>query len=219
MNPLVPFVPPALPLLAAGAGALAGALTGALTRWWLARLRRGAPVGPPWCEAGTAALWAVLAALAAAGAVEARWVPLLAALGWLAVAGSATDLLGRRLPNALTLPAVPLVAGALLPAGAGAVLRGVAGAVLLAGAYAAVHLVSPVAMGAGDVKLALSVGAAVTGSAWSALPLAAVLAAVLSTVVAGGAAVAGRARWGSRLPHGPVLLASALVVVGAGAAA
>jgi leader peptidase (prepilin peptidase)/N-methyltransferase len=205
----------AVPLLAAGTGALAGALT----RLGLSRLRRGTPVEPPWCEAGTGTLWAVVAALAVTGLVESRWVPLLAALAWLGVAGSATDMSRRRLPNALTLPAVPLVVGALVPAGTAAVLRGVAGAVLLAAAYAAVHLVSPPAMGAGDVKLALPVGAAVTGPAWSALPVAALLAAVLSAVVAGCALAVGRARWGSRLPHGPVLLASALVVVGAGAVA
>ncbi|SFN59892.1 leader peptidase (prepilin peptidase) / N-methyltransferase [Pseudonocardia ammonioxydans] len=195
-------------VLLAGA---AGGLAGALTRRWLARLRRGVAVDPPWCEAGLAVLWAVLGVLAA------RWVPLLAVLCWLGVAGAATDLLRRRLPDALTLPALPVVLAALVPAGPAAVLRGVAGAVLLAGVYAAVHLVSPVAMGAGDVKLAAPVGAAVTGGAWAGLPVAAVLAAVLSAVVAAGALLAGRARWGSGLPHGPVLLGSALVVVTAGA--
>lgn len=201
-------------VLLAGA---AGGLAGALTRRWLARLRRGVAVDPPWCEAGLAVLWAVLGVLAAAGVLAARWVPLLAVLCWLGVAGAATDLLRRRLPDALTLPALPVVLAALVPAGPAAVLRGVAGAVLLAGAYAAVHLVSPVAMGAGDVKLAAPVGAAVTGGAWAGLPVAAVLAAVLSAVVAAGALLAGRARWGSGLPHGPVLLGSALVVVAAGA--
>ncbi|NIB33326.1 hypothetical protein HBB16_18775 [Pseudonocardia sp. MCCB 268] len=34
----------------------AGALAGALTHCWLARLRRGAPVEPPWCEAGQRAV-------------------------------------------------------------------------------------------------------------------------------------------------------------------
>ena len=203
-----------LTVLLAGA---AGGLAGALTRRWLARLRRGVAVDPPWCEAGLAVLWAVLGVLVAAGALAARWVPLLAVLCWLGVAGAATDLLRRRLPDALTLPALPVVLAALVPAGPPAVLRGLAGAVLLAGAYAAVHLVSPVAMGAGDVKLAAPVGAAVTGGTWAGLPIAAVLAAALSAVVAAGALLAGRARWGSGLPHGPVLLGAALVVVTAGA--
>lgn len=116
------------------------------------------------------------------------------------------------------LSALPVVLLALVPAGPAAVLRGLAGAVLLAGAYALVHLASPGAMGAGDVKLAGPVGAAVTGTAWVALPVSAVLAMLLSAAVAAFALVAGRARWGSALPHGPVLLGSALVVVVAGVA-
>ncbi|MBC3192576.1 prepilin peptidase [Pseudonocardia sp. C8] len=206
------------PLVATLLLGAAGALAGALTRCWLARLRRGAPVEPPWCEAGLGVLWAGLGAVGAGGLIDVRWAPVLAVVCWLGVAGAATDLLRRRLPDALTLPALPAVVLALLPAGPGAVLRGVAGALLLAGAYAAVHLISPVAMGAGDVKLAGPVGAAVTGPSWSALAAAALLTALLSAAVAGCALLAGRARWGSRLPHGPVLLGSALVVIVAGAA-
>lgn len=204
-----------------GAGLLAGAAgasAGALTRRWLARLRRGALVEPPWCEVGVGVLWAALGVLVAGGLIELRWLPLLVVVSWLGVAGAATDLVRRRLPNALTLPALPVVLLALVPAGPTAVLRGLAGALLLAGAYAAVHLVSPVAMGAGDVKLAGPVGAAVTGPAWVGLPVAAVLALGLSAVVAAFALLAGRARWGSTVAHGPVLLGSALVVVVAGAA-
>lgn len=208
-----------LPLVAAVLAGATGALAGATTRRWLVRLRRGAPVGPPWCELGLGGLWAVLAGLVAGGLLQARWAPLLAVLAWLGVAGSATDLLRRRLPNALTVPALPLVLVALAPAGPAAVLRGLAGAALLAGAYAVVHLVSPVAMGAGDVKLAGPVGAALAGPSWMALPVAAVLAAVLAAVVAACALLAGRAGWTSRLPHGPVLLGPAFAVTTAGAVA
>ncbi|MBP2368698.1 prepilin peptidase [Pseudonocardia parietis] len=207
-----------LPLAAGLLAGAAGAWAGALTRRWLARLRRGAPVEPPWCEIGVGVLWSALGVLVAGGLLDVRWAPLLAVLSWLGVAGAATDLLRHRLPNALTLPALPVVLLALVPAGPAAVLRGLAGAVLLAGAYALVHLASPGAMGAGDVKLAGPVGAAVTGTAWVALPVSAVLAMLLSAAVAAFALVAGRARWGSALPHGPVLLGSALVVVVAGVA-
>ncbi|WP_344028277.1 A24 family peptidase [Pseudonocardia kongjuensis] len=192
------------------AGAAAGAAAGALTRLVL---RRRARVTAPGCVAGAAVLGGGLGLLLAGGLVAARWVPLLAVLCWLAAAGTSTDLAHRRLPNVLTLPALPLVLVAAVPAGAGAVLRGAAGAVLLAGAYAAVHLVSPAAMGAGDVKLAGPVGAAVTAPGWAGLPVAAALAVLLSGVVAVLALVAGRARWAGGLPHGPALLGAALAVL------
>lgn len=204
-------------LVTLGAGA-AGALAGIPTRWWLVGSARGAPVRPPWCEAGLGVLWAVAGWLVVTGRLDPRWAPLLAGLCWLAVAGSATDLLRHRLPDALTLPALPAALLALVPAGGPAVARGLGGALLLAGAYALVHLVSPAAMGAGDVKLAGPVGAAVAGPGWAALPVAAALAAVLSAVVAGAVLVTGRAGRGSRVPHGPALLGAALAVTLAGAA-
>ncbi|MER5674208.1 prepilin peptidase [Pseudonocardia alni] len=190
-----------------------GLVVGAGTRWLLVRLPRGAPVPVGWCEAGLAPCWAAVALAVQAGRLDPRWAALLAALSWLAVAGSATDLLVRRLPNALTVPALGLVLVALVPAGSVAVQRGLAGAVLLGGAYLVVHLVSPHAMGGGDVKLAAPVGAAAAGAGWALLPVVAVGAAVASAAVALVAVLAGRAAWGSRLPHGPVLLGVALAVV------
>lgn len=193
--------------------AVLGGGAGVATRRWLARLPRGAPVPVGWCEAGLALSGSATAGLVVSGLLDPRWTALLAVLSWLAVAGSATDLLVRRLPNALTLPALALVPAALVPAGGAAVGRGLAGAVLLGGAYLVVHLASPRAMGGGDVKLAGPVGAAAAGAGWAALPVVAVLAAVVSAAVALVAVGAGRAGWGSRLPHGPVLLGAALAVV------
>lgn len=200
----------AVPVLVA---AVLGGGAGVATRRWLARLPRGAPVPAGWCEAALALCGAVTAGLVVSGLLDPRWTALLAVLSWLAVAGSATDLLVRRLPNALTLPALALVPAALVPAGGAAVGRGLAGAVLLGGAYLVVHLASPRAMGGGDVKLAGPVGAAAAGAGWAVLPVVAVLAAVVSAAVALVAVGAGRAGWGSRLPHGPVLLGAALAVV------
>lgn len=213
------LVPVLVPVLGAGLGAgAAGVLAGAATRRLLARLRRGAPVPAPWCEVATAAGWAAAGAAVAAGALPAGALPLLLVLCWLGVAGSAVDLACRRLPDALTLPALPAVLAALGVAGADPVLRGLGGAVLLAGAYAVVHLAAPRSLGAGDVKLALPVGAALAGPGWPVLVLGVLVAAVLGVVVAGGAVVTGAAGWRTRLPHGPVLLAAALVAVVLGAA-
>ncbi|WP_224390106.1 prepilin peptidase [Pseudonocardia sp. ICBG1293] len=152
-----------LPIVCAAAAA-AGLLAGVLTRRWLAGLPRGAPVPPPWCEAALAAGGALAGGAVRVGWLDPRWAALLVVLCWLAVAGSATDLLRRRLPDALTLPALGLVLLALVPAGGAAVLRGLGGAVLFGGAYLLVHLLFPAALGGGDVKLAGPVGAAVAGA-------------------------------------------------------
>jgi leader peptidase (prepilin peptidase)/N-methyltransferase len=113
------------------------------------------------------------------------------ALVWLA-ALTVYDLRQRRLPNALTLPgaAVVLVVAAIAGRGAGAL----AGALALFIGYLAVHLIAPAAMGAGDVKLAIGIGA-VTGAfgidAW-------VLAAVTAPVLTALWGVALRGRFNSR---------------------
>lgn len=197
-------------LAALFAGAVTGTATGLSTRYVL---RRCSGLTAPGCPAALGVAGAGLGLFAAGGVLAARWLPLLAVLCWLVVAGTSTDLAHRRLPNVLTLPALPVVLVALVPAGGTAVLRAGAGALLLAGAYAVVHLVAPVAMGAGDVKLAGPVGAAVTAPGWGGLPVTALLAMLVSGLVAVLALLAGRARWGSRLPHGPVLLGAALTAL------
>ena len=136
---------------------VAGLLAGAGARLLLRRLRRGTRVPPPWCELGVASAWG--ASGAAAGPACWRWLPVLLALGWLAVAAGAVDVLAGRLPDALTLPALPVALLLLVPVGGDAVARGVAGAVVAVAAHAAVHLVAPAAMGGGDVKLAAPLGA------------------------------------------------------------
>ncbi|QLL09482.1 prepilin peptidase [Mycobacterium vicinigordonae] len=124
-------------------------------------------------------------------------------LAWLAVL-SACDIRHRRLPNLLTLP------GAfVLLVGAGWAGRGVPallGAATLTALYLAVHFLAPAAMGAGDVKLAIGLGA-LTGCFGADVWFFAALAAPLCTVVI-AAAVGLRT-----LAHGPSMcLASALAV-------
>lgn len=151
------------------------------------------------------------------------WVPALLAVAWLGVAAATVDLVHHRLPDALTLPAVPVVLVALLPHGPAAVLRGVGGAVVAVAAHAAVHLAAPRAMGAGDVKLAAPLGAVLAAAAWPALLLGAVLAAVLTTAAALGLAATAALRHLPRpaeLPHGPSMLAATwLVAAGTAVAA
>lgn len=183
----------------------AGLAAGWLARSVLARLPRGARVRPGWCELGVALLWAVSGW---AGA----WTPVLLVLGWLTVALTATDLVHHRLPDALTLPAAPVAVLLLVPAGGPVALRAALGAGLLVAVHAAVHLVAPTALGAGDVKLAGAVGAVLGGVSWSALLLGPALAALLTAAVAVAGLLVGRLGRSDPLPHGPAMLASTWVL-------
>jgi len=185
----------------------AGVLAGWGARRLLGRLRRGAVVRVGWCEAGVAALWAATAATDP----PTHWLPVLLGLGWLTVALTATDLVHRRLPDALTLPALPVALALLLPTGAAA--RGLFGAAVLVAVHAAVHLLAPHALGAGDVKLAGSVGAVLGGVSWSALVAGPLLAALFTAFVAVLGLACGRLRRDDPLPHGPAMLVAALVLV------
>jgi leader peptidase (prepilin peptidase) / N-methyltransferase len=193
------------------AGAMGGA-AGWAARLLVGRLRRGARAPRPWCEAVVAAGWASVGAGWAAGVLPPAWVPVLLGLSWLGAAAGVVDVLHRRLPDALTLPALPVALLLLLPAGPGAVLRGAAGAGIAAAAHAVVHLLHRRALGAGDVKLAAPLGAVLAAVSWPALALAAVLAALLTAVAAAVGLVTGRLARGASLPHGPSMLLAAWLV-------
>jgi leader peptidase (prepilin peptidase)/N-methyltransferase len=198
-------------LLTSSVLVVAGLCAGTGARLLLRRLRRGTRVPPPWCELGVASAWGA----SGAAAVPVRWLPVLLALGWLAVAAGTVDVLAGRLPDALTLPALPTALLLLVPVGGDAVARGVAGAVVAVAAHAAVHFVAPAAMGGGDVKLAAPLGAVLAAVSWEALALAGVLAALSSGVLA--VAVLVRRGRGGAVPHGPSMLLACLLVAAAGA--
>lgn len=111
---------------------------------------------------------------------------------------SVYDLRQRRLPNALTLPGAVLILAVATVAGRG--VPALLGAAALSLLYLAVHLIDPAALGAGDVKLAVGLGA-LTGAFGAEVWLLAALGAVLLTAVAGVVVLA--ARGGRTLPHGP----------------
>lgn len=127
-----------------------------------------------------------------------------AVLGW-AVALSVVDLRERRLPNVLTLSGA-----AVITAGAAVAGRGTAallGGLALSALYLVVHLAAPSGLGAGDVKLALALGA-LTGALGVGVWTLAALGAPLLTALAGVAAVV-RGR-GSAVAHGPAMCAASL---------
>lgn len=128
-------------------------------------------------------------------------------LAWLAALGC-YDIHQRRLPNALTLTgAAAILAGAWV---AGRGWSALAGAAALTAIYLLVHWVAPGGMGAGDVKLAIGVGA-LTGCGGAGVWFLAAFGAPLLTVLVGMVArIRGGARGGRTVPHGPSMcLASA----------
>lgn len=119
------------------------------------------------------------------------------------------DVRQRRLPNWLTVPgAIAILAGATA-VGHGA--PAAAGAASLFAVYLVPHLMTPTAMGAGDVKLAAGIGA-LTGSfgidVWA---VAAVGAPLVTALIAVFARIG---RSGSTVPHGPSMCATAAAAMG-----
>jgi leader peptidase (prepilin peptidase)/N-methyltransferase len=135
-------------------------------------------------------------------------VAVVGALAWLA-ALAGYDVRQRRLPNVLTLPGavVVLVAAAVAGRGPAALL----GATALTALYLTVHLVAPAAMGAGDVKLALGVGA-LTGAFGADTWVLAAVGAPLLTALWGIVALRSRGA-GATVPHGPSMCVAAAAAV------
>ena len=122
---------------------------------------------------------------------------------WL-IALSASDIRHRRLPNALTIP------GAVAVLGAAAFMERGGPALAGAAALAAVYLVAPAGLGAGDVKLAPGLGALTGAFGTESWALAAVAAPVLTAGWALTALAFGRT---DPVPHGPSMCAAAALAV------
>ncbi len=179
----------------------------------LPRISQGVRVPIPACAVVVAALWAVVGERSGVG-LPVWWWPVPLVLGWAGVLLSAADMVARRLPNALTLPAYPVAAlllgvAAVGAGDAGPLVRAGVGALLWAGGYAAVRLIAAGALGGGDVKLAGSLGALTAATSWSGLLLAVLAASVLTAAVAGPARMLGH----RDVPHGPAMLAASWLVV------
>ncbi len=124
-------------------------------------------------------------------------------LAWL-VSLTVVDLREHRLPNALTLPGAAVILTVASVQGRG--LPALAGATALAGGYLLIHLLAPAGMGAGDVKLAVGLGALAGTFGMAAW----VVAAVGAPLLTAGWGLLTRRRV---LPHGPAMCAATGVVV------
>jgi leader peptidase (prepilin peptidase) / N-methyltransferase len=131
------------------------------------------------------------------------------------VPAAAVDLRERRLPDAWLAAALGVLLFGLAAAGATVstslddrLAAALAGALAMATPLLILHLLSPAAMGFGDVKAASVLGAALGTVDWR-LTLAAL------AVAAGTATVFGALRRSPTLPFGPFLVLGAAVALGA----
>jgi leader peptidase (prepilin peptidase)/N-methyltransferase len=152
-----------------------------------------------------------------AQAIGASWA--LPAFLYVAAVGMALAVIDwdtKRLPNALTLPSYPVLAGLLLLAAGldsdwAELVRALLGGLLLFIAYFLLALIYPAGMGLGDVKLSGVLGMALGWLGWSALVVGSLAAFVLASVVGLALMVGGRAGRRTLIPFGPFMLAGALV--------
>ncbi|MBA0044724.1 A24 family peptidase [Mycobacterium sp. NPDC050853] len=119
------------------------------------------------------------------------------------------DIRYRRLPNWLTLSAAAVVVVvAMLDRNPTMVV----GAVALTGLYLIAHLLSPRAMGAGDVKLAFGTGGLSGAFGLDAWFLAAIGAPLLTGLIGLVLMTIGRRK--TSVPHGPSMCLATAVAVG-----
>jgi leader peptidase (prepilin peptidase)/N-methyltransferase len=176
----------------------------------------GAVLGPP---AGAAA--AMVAAVCAALASATGWRPELVVWLLFAPVGvvlALVDLAVHRLPHGLTVPSAAASWGllgvvVLLPGHAGSWLHAAAGSLALGGVLFVLFLISPAAMGSGDVLLALTVGAALGWYGWPVLFAGSFLAFTLASLFGLLRRLRRAADAKSLIPLGPFLLAGALTGV------
>lgn len=197
--------------------ACAGLVAGTSARLLLGRLRRGVRVRPGACELLGVGLFAVVAARHTSGGLPAWWLPVPLALSALAVPLVVSDVLRRRLPDALTLPAYGVLGLALVGAAlvAGQPMLGLSallGGVVFFLLHWAVHQAAPQSLGAGDVKLAGSLGGVLGAVGWPALAVGGCYASLFTLALTGFARVARVRAWRGGVPHGPGLLAATWLV-------
>ena len=198
--------------------ALCGVAVGAAVGWGIRRLlallRRGAALPPGVAETSCALVTGVGVFLAWGGPL----IGLVVWAGWLGVALGAVDIVHHRLPDALTLPAIPitlLVVGvtAWVSPESGNVVAALVVAVVLSVLFLLLAAVAPTGMGHGDVKLVPSL-ALMTGFVSIA---AAVLSVLLAFVLGAGWAAVGlasrRMTMKTDIPFGPFLLAGCWLVL------
>ncbi|MGE5133335.1 MAG: prepilin peptidase [Gemmatimonadota bacterium] len=142
-------------------------------------------------------------------------------LGALGVTLAAIDVAVQRLPDRLTLPAIPvlialLAVAALIGHEGAALLRAVLGGAAMAAFYLLLALLRPGQLGGGDVKLAALTGLALGWLGWPALVAGAALGFLLAGLVSLALLAARRVTLSSAISFGPCLLGGALLAMVSG---
>ncbi|MFE9662072.1 prepilin peptidase [Streptomyces sp. NPDC005955] len=170
--------------------------------------------GTPLVAGVTAVVCALLAGTTGVRPEVAVWLLLVPPAVLLAL----VDLAVKRLPDVLTLPlaaAAPVLLGAaaLLPGHGGSWPGALLGALVLGAGYLVLFLVNPDGMGFGDVKLALSLGAALGWYGWGAVLVGTFAGFLFAALYGAVLVVRRRATRRTAIPFGPFLLGGALVGV------
>ncbi|MFI7614749.1 prepilin peptidase [Nonomuraea terrae] len=161
-----------------------------------------APAWPPLTELATAALAALVA-----------WQAGLP-YACFAVIGAALAVIDWRtytLPDAITLPAYPIMALALAPTGE--LPRALAGGAVLAAAYGLLWFLRPDALGFGDVKLAGLIGMAAAALGWQALVAAAFLGQLYGALYGLSLLLTRRGTRHTQFPFGPFMVLGAFTTL------
>lgn len=142
-------------------------------------------------------------------------------LAVITVALAAIDLEHRRLPDALTLPAYPvLVVAITIHAGMEhewwILARALIGAAIVGGVYFALWFAYPKGMGFGDVKAAGMLGLALGAVGWGAIAVGAIAGPLIGGVVGVAVMIRTRRSRGVAIPYGPWLIAGAWLGILAG---
>lgn len=197
-------------------GAVLGFGAGAVARWWVGRLRRGVvlPFGP---VEGLGVVLVPVGLVLTQGRVDAAIPSLLLVMLILLLAP--VDAVTHRLPDAITLPALPATAvvlvvttvlGGLSWIGIG---RSLVGAVVVGALALGTSLLSPRSLGLGDVKLVPTLAMTTGFLSFVHLGLALVLAVVAAGLWSLGGLLLRRLDRRSAVPMGPFLLVAAWFVV------
>jgi leader peptidase (prepilin peptidase)/N-methyltransferase len=139
-------------------------------------------------------------------------LPAHAAFAVLAAALTALDLRLRRLPDALTLPAFPVLLALLaLPGDGSALLRALLAALVLVAAYYALAFFG--GAGFGDVKAAGAVGLVLGSTSWHAVLAGTLYASLLAAVLAVVLLASRKASRRTQIPFGPFMTVGALLAL------
>ncbi len=211
------------------ATALVAAALGALLGWWplAAWVRRSlrAPAGSHGerMPQRTIRVSAAVVTAITFGLLGLRFAATWVLLPLLVFAAAATvlalvDLAEHRLPNAVVFPALGVVGvlfllATLLTGRPTSFLLALAGAVAMFAVYLLLALISPGAMGMGDVKLALLIGLVLGWFGLSAWIIGLLGAFVIGGVIAVVGLATRRVTLRGSIPFGPSMLAGALVAV------